>query len=371
MLLGTVFLFAGFSIVVFVVHEQQAEANRFPGDSFLRRISTPNLQLSGNSFPFHSLKELNERPHLSSADLRPVTSENTSKSEGSGTGKDNSPIDVKPFQEMWDDAEAEAEEQTLFLQPEDHDEHEKVGTLMCNGKDTKSEVIYWKIVPGDDEFESPITPHHDNHHDRYLTFEYDNGGWNNIRMSLECLIVSAHAMGRTVVLPPSQHLYLLTKKHKDKGEEKLNSEMGFEDFFDLDILKSHKGFHVITMKEFLEKEALQGGLHNKLPPGKSSDIWGPKLWHYLESVADEKPAWGGRFIAFPDRPGDFNFTDGHHPKVLERMKRFGGDRFSRKPIYYDEGLQKHHHIHFPGREHHRVLQHHYGRFDCTSPLKNI
>ena len=40
-------------------------------------------------------------------------------------------------------------------------------------------MIYWKVVPGDIDFESPITPHHDEHHERYLTFEYDHGGWYN------------------------------------------------------------------------------------------------------------------------------------------------------------------------------------------------
>jgi hypothetical protein len=177
---------------------------------------------------------------------------------------------------LTDDGELEGEggEEALSIAPEDHDEHEKTGALMCDGKDTESEVIYWKIVPGDNEFESPITPHHDNHHDRYLTFEYDNGGWNNMRMAIECLIVCAHAMGRTVVLPPFQNLYLLSARHRDKHDAATHSQMGFEDFFALDILRSHKGFHVITMKEFLEKEALVGGLHGKYPPGNTSDAWG-------------------------------------------------------------------------------------------------
>jgi hypothetical protein len=59
---------------------------------------------------------------------------------------------------------------------------EKLGLLKCNGQYIDSEVIYWKIVPGDDTYESPITPHHGQHHDRYLSYEYDEGGWNNIRM---------------------------------------------------------------------------------------------------------------------------------------------------------------------------------------------
>ena len=44
---------------------------------------------------------------------------------------------------------------------------------------------------------------------RYITFEYDHGGWNNARIGMECLIVVAHATGRTIVIPPQQHLYLL------------------------------------------------------------------------------------------------------------------------------------------------------------------
>ena len=46
-------------------------------------------------------------------------------------------------------------------------EKERKGLLYCNGKQTDSEVIYWKIVPGDSTYESPITPHHGMHHDRY------------------------------------------------------------------------------------------------------------------------------------------------------------------------------------------------------------
>ena len=97
--------------------------------------------------------------------------------------------------------------------------------MICNGKRVDSEIIYWKIVPGDAQYESPITPHHANHHDRYLSFEYDQGGWNNVRMSLECLIVVAHAMGRTLIIPPQQHLYLLGQNHQDKHDKKAHDEM--------------------------------------------------------------------------------------------------------------------------------------------------
>lgn len=161
----------------------------------------------------------------------------------------------------------------------------KKGLLICNGQKVDSEVIYWRIVPGDHEFESPITPHHGLHHDRYLTFEYDNGGWNNIRMGVEALIVIAHAMGRTLVIPPQQHLYLLGANHQDKHDKQAHDEMGFEDFFDIDLLRSHKGFHIMTMEKFLTTEAATGGLKGILPPKNDTHLWGSSLWHYLNQVS--------------------------------------------------------------------------------------
>ena len=168
---------------------------------------------------------------------------------------------------------------------ESHNLGERKGLLVCNGSLIDSEVVYWKIVPGDDIFESPITPHHGQHDDRYLSFEYDAGGWNNVRMGMECLIVVAHAMGRTLVVPPQQHLYLLGETHKDKEDKVAHDEMGFEDFFGLDLLRSHKGFHIMHMEEFLAKEGITGGLKGMVPPGNTTKLWGQKLWWYLKKVS--------------------------------------------------------------------------------------
>ena len=67
----------------------------------------------------------------------------------------------------------------------------------------------------------------------------------------------------------------------------------------------------------------------------------------------------GRFLALPANSSDYSLQQARQdPKTAERMQRFGGDR---SPVYYDEALQRAHHIHFIGGEHYRLLQHHYGR----------
>jgi hypothetical protein len=37
------------------------------------------------------------------------------------------------------------------------------GKLICDGKPVDSEIIYWKEIASDMTYESPITPHHDEH----------------------------------------------------------------------------------------------------------------------------------------------------------------------------------------------------------------
>ena len=60
-----------------------------------------------------------------------------------------------------------------------------------------------------------------------------------MRMGVESLAVVAHAMGRTLVIPPQQHLYLISKNHKDKHDAKPHNEMGFEDFYDIHLLRCY------------------------------------------------------------------------------------------------------------------------------------
>jgi hypothetical protein len=176
--------------------------------------------------------------------------------------------------------------------------------------------------------------------------------------SMECIMVIAHAMGRTLVMPPRENLYLLDKK---QTSEKKRAALGFEDFFDVDLLKSHQGYHVMSTQDFLRSEGQTGGLHGQLPPKNRSDIAGGALHKYLRRVADELPAWRGKFLVMPDVHTDLSSfnqsTMSSLPEAVRgRMKRFGGER---SPVFYDKKLVEAHHVHFQNGPDHRLLQHHY------------
>jgi len=78
---------------------------------------------------------------------------------------------------------------------------------------------------------------------KYITFEYDIGGWNNIRMALEIVFIFAYITGRTVVLPPAMHLYLLDKDAKQHS---------LMDFYD-EKLFTNNIIRIISLQEYLEE----------------------------------------------------------------------------------------------------------------------
>jgi hypothetical protein len=118
------------------------------------------------------------------------------------------------------------------------------------------ELVYWNAPQGtrDLEFVSPFIGKH-SETTKYLTFEPDRGGWNNIRMNLENIFIIAAATNRTLVLPPASPLYLLSKDKKEKHKN-------FGDFFNLQDEMFQKRINVITMQEFLERE---GGSDGRYP----------------------------------------------------------------------------------------------------------
>ena len=183
-------------------------------------------------------------------------------------------------------------------------------------EETASEMVYWRDIPSDAEYVSPLKR---NDTRQYLTFEPDEGGFNNIRMAFETSVALAVSTGRILVLPPRMGFYLLTDEKK-KGTYRL----GFEDFYDLgSIAAEQAGLEIIPFHEFLETEAMSGNLLDErtgkpsFPPHNRTnwdgfamnmlafkDKHGRGLWDWLRSVSlsiDWDPL--ECIAGIPDRPG--------------------------------------------------------------------
>jgi len=201
----------------------------------------------------------------------------------------------------------------------------RVAGLSCakyGGPDdvTAAEMIYWRDIPSDASWVSPLAAP-SSLGVQYLTFEPDEGGWNNIRMALETAVVLALATGRTLVLPPQQTFYLLNQKHEEKEHK---TTFGFDDFYHFDsVLAEHAGLNILTFEEFLKREAMNGHLidhQTKLPsfPPENRTNWnnlprnwesakgghGKALWGWLRSVTTNLDWDYGRCLAaFPAQRG--------------------------------------------------------------------
>jgi len=167
------------------------------------------------------------------------------------------------------------QEQTIIktsvqiLKPQS-DKHVKQweGTLSCeedyggpSDEVATREMVYWYDIPADAVFAGPYGDDDDEEEkekkeEQYLLFELDGGGWNNRRMSMETVFSLAHAMGRTLVLPPNSWFYIMS----DPGGRMKKNRFGYRDFFQLESLAGEAGIRIISMKEYLQRTALTGQL---------------------------------------------------------------------------------------------------------------
>ena len=135
-------------------------------------------------------------------------------------------------------------------------------------------------------------------------------------MSLETMVLMAHAMGRTLVMPPSQGMYLL---RKDRDKQRVH--FSFDDFYHLEqVGYEHAGLDIISMEEFLKTEAMTGNLRNKTtgtavyPPNNRTkwDGLDPKpLKEYLRDVTLTPLDWKPEqcVVAFPSDDGREHFKE--------------------------------------------------------------
>ena len=236
-------------------------------------------------------------------------------------------------------------------------------------------VIYWDQET--DCFESPLrnssglqAPLIDR---RYVVFQPDLGGWNNIRMALEVAILFAHLTGRILVIPPDAVLYLLVgnKKWDD-------NRSSMDDFVDFTRLGAGSGLEIISMEIFLETVALPGLLAKPLPQNNTKLIKQP-LWDYLESACYTRP-WspGKTFLGFnislsPNAYGKNKKKKKKKKPIFgkftgsEQKKRLLDHAIGRQLIPYDEFFHAQRAVYFPGHSKNRLLTLFYGFFFFADP----
>ena len=197
--------------------------------------------------------------------------------------------------------------------------------MVCDGTVVDdSEVIYWRDPPA--SAPPSLAPVRE---DKYLTFEYDSGGWNNIRMGIECVLVLGHYLRRTVVLPPAQSLYLIAKQSNGRRD------FGLADFLNTTLLASHPGWRTLTMPDFLKK-------HVAGAPATDAGH-GRQMWKFVERASDATlPPLSGRYLAFGD--------EGYRPPLAPSAQQAHALK---------DDLHAARHVHSPGSGNHRILRNFY------------
>ena len=186
---------------------------------------------------------------------------------------------------------------------------------------------------------------------RYVVFQPDLGGWNNIRMALEVVILFALVTGRILVMPPDAVLYLLSKNKKWK-----DNFSNMDDYFNFDLLKAGNAVEFISMSDFLSlvRSDPRRYLENAtavVPP--ASALVKQPLWNFLEQSCYWRQ-WspGKTFLVFPGAP----------PAILDNTTsryRSHSLNYKRVPVAYESFSNKTV-IFFAGHDRNRMLTHFYG-----------
>lgn len=249
------------------------------------------------------------------------------------------------------------------------------------------DVAYWNDPQGirDQNFVSPFGRQAGEENDRrYLTFEPDPGGWNNIRMSMEIIFILAATTGRTLVLPPKAPFYLL-----GMGKENARS---FGSFYDISKASFQKEVEVISMEEFFEREVFAKEADDKklldfltdeeIKQLKENEI--PTLCLHREGAenncehvfkhlrkAGYQPLLEASINCFVFDKDVFHGQEVTND-LKERVDRFCGEK--RTPVYYNQTLHEPDLVHWDGtgvdanKGGHRLLNHFYSFLFFSDPI---
>eukprot|EP00579_Thalassiosira_antarctica_P011230 CAMPEP_0201923208 /NCGR_PEP_ID=MMETSP0903-20130614/11017_1 /ASSEMBLY_ACC=CAM_ASM_000552 /TAXON_ID=420261 /ORGANISM="Thalassiosira antarctica, Strain CCMP982" /LENGTH=484 /DNA_ID=CAMNT_0048460485 /DNA_START=227 /DNA_END=1681 /DNA_ORIENTATION=+ len=255
-----------------------------------------------------------------------------------------------------------------------HQRQPSMGYLNCSvhggpSNELAAEMVYWSDIPADRTFTSPFYSN-DTATTKYLTFEPDFGGFNNIRMSFETMILLSHSMGRTLVLPPPSSIYWSNKL------------FSFEEFYDLENISSeHAGLDIITMEHYLKLTEIMLTSKDSHPSDNNRSV-GRSDMQSLKELAYTPENWrpGECVVTFPNATGSDNLDVMQYylksaikecmynrntvipvdASTTERLRVAILEGYGAALCLYDEIAREQLVIHFPCcKREQRMLTHHY------------
>ena len=205
---------------------------------------------------------------------------------------------------------------------------------------------------------------------KYVVFQSDLGGWNNIRMALEVVIVFALVTGRILVIPPDAVLYLLHRNQKWK-----DNFASVDDYVDFSRITAGNGVETMEMSNFLAQVAGKGELLLPLPDNSTQLVKKP-LYNYLEAACYCRQWSPGKiFIGFNISTCDSGseeediYADSGNESVdaayiIGSYEQYDAVRMARHAIgrqvvRYDRDFDSKKAVYFPGHEDNRLLTHYY------------
>jgi hypothetical protein len=180
---------------------------------------------------------------------------------------------------------------------------------------------------------------------QYICFDADIGGFNNIRMQFEYMVIMAAITGRTLVLPAPSPWYLINLG-PIKREGDIDGVCDYGEFFDIDALKQF--VNVITTAEFIRQEKDRLEIPQELS-GMESIYLEPEHADERRGLREQWKNWlagNARLMPWDPQNNLIYYPDMH--SVMASPNR-PDERFrdSRTPVWFDDDINKAKVLYFP------------------------